>query len=114
MENSFDSITVVLEDIIIHHLFLDDLVILALMIAVFWLYIKKKLSFGWAIIFDLGLLAFEIIAIINGARLAEWATWYVKDGYLNKFRFEMYLEEIVAVLVIISMIIKYYLLKRKK
>ena len=112
--NNSDTITTALEDIIIHHIFLDDFIILGLAVLVFYLFIKKDLDFFKAIVFDSCLLALEVINVFNGARLYEWANWYVDDGYLVKMILELRLEQITGVLIIIAMIAKYFLWKKKE
>ena len=110
-----ETITEVLEDIISHHIFIDDIIILILAFFIFYLYFKKKIKFGYALIFDLCLLSLEIVAILNGARLLEWAGWYVKnEALINKFYLEMYLEEIIGGIVVISILIKCIIFRKRR
>ena len=110
-----ETITEALEDIISHHIFIDDIIILILAFFIFYLYFKKKIKFGYALIFDLCLLSLEIVAILNGARILEWAGWYVKNETLiNKFYLEMYLEEIIGALVVISILIKCFIFRKRR
>ena len=109
-----ETITEALEDIISHHIFIDDIIILILAFLIFYLYFKKKIKFSYALIFDLCLLSLEIVAILNGARILEWAGWYVKnEALINKFYLEMYLEEIIGGIVLV-LIVAMTILKRKR
>ena len=110
-----ETITEALEDIISHHIFIDDIIILILAVFVFCLYFKKKIKFCYALIFDLCLLSLEIVAVLNGARILEWAGWYVKnEALINKFYLEMYLEEIIGGIVVISILIKCIIFRKRR
>ena len=110
-----ETITEALEDIISHHIFIDDIIILILAFFIFYLYFKKKIKFVYALIFDLCLLSLEIVAILNGARILEWAGWYVKnEALINKFYLEMYLEEIIGGIVVISILIKCIIFRKRR
>ena len=110
-----ETITEALEDIISHHIFIDDIIILILAVFVFCLYFKKKIKFSYALIFDLCLLSLEIVAVLNGARILEWAGWYVKnEALINKFYLEKYLEEIIGGIVVISILIKCIIFRKRR
>ena len=110
-----ETITEALEDIISHHIFIDDIIILILAFFIFYLYFKKKIKFGYVLIFDLCLLSLEIVAVLNGARILEWAGWYVKnEALINKFYLEMYLEEIIGGIVVVLILIKCFFFRKRR
>lgn len=110
-----NTIIEALEDIISHHIFFDDIIILILAVFIFYLYFKKKIKFSYALIFDLCLVSLEVIAVLNGARILEWSGWYVKNETLiNKFYLEMYLEEIIGASIVVSILIKCFIFRKRR
>ncbi len=101
-----DTIASVLEDIIVHNILIDDIVLAILAIFVLILCIKKKVAIIYGYLIEIGLLIISGISFASDARVVEYAGWYLYDtDAYDKLMFENYIPLIITILIFMILII---------
>lgn len=109
-----DNIKELLEDVVSHHSALGNYLVLAIVVFVFVMFLRKRQALSHCIFINVCCLCIEVVNFANGARINEWTGIYdttlfdkvVANGYLC-----IAIGVVIAVITLVEICIRFFVRK---